>query len=183
MPSTQTSLPSKAKYSKFLRYSHWIAVVLVVSAYITVLARKWFERGSFERTTTLQLHFLIGAIIFLITIPRIVQRLKTTAPPIVPPQGIWQDRLAKAAHIALYTFLIVMPILGVITRLTGGNGIGIPFTDLVIPSIMKDRALSHKFEDVHVFIADVFYYVIGFHALAAIYHWIVREDNVLQRML
>ena len=37
-------------------------------------------------------------------------------------------------------------------------------------------------EDLHGQIGEIFYWVIGFHVLAAIFHHVVRRDDTLKRM-
>ncbi len=57
--------------------------------------------------------------------------------------------------------------------------------DLVLPKLMATRAPGWGWTgDVHSFIAT--YVLLGFiaaHVLAALYHYFVRRDRVLQRML
>jgi cytochrome b561 len=47
----------------------------------------------------------------------------------------------------------------------------------------ENKGLAHQIEDVHVFIGNAFYYLIGFHALAALAHHYLAKDNTLVRML
>ena len=78
---------------------------------------------------------------------------------------------------------IVMPILGMMTAWTDGKSLFIPFTDIALPALMaENEALAHQLEDLHGQIGDIFYWVIGFHVLAALYHHFVRKDNTLSRM-
>ena len=83
----------------------------------------------------------------------------------------------------LYTFLVVQPLLGLLTVFSGGHGVIIPYTHVQIPSPMvANRALSEQLENLHGWIGTIFYYVIGLHILAASWHHFVRHDNTLQRM-
>jgi len=45
-----------------------------------------------------------------------------------------------------------------------------------------NRALGHQLEDIHGTIGTIFYYVIGLHILAGLWHHFVRRDDTLQRM-
>ena len=93
----------------------------------------------------------------------------------------WDRRMAcpTLPRRALYGFLIVQPLLGLLTVCAGGHGIAVPFTGL---QISVDRALSHQFEDIHGWIGTSFYYVIGLHILGALWHHYVRHDDTLRRM-
>ncbi|NAT36913.1 hypothetical protein CU661_04330 [Pseudomonas syringae pv. actinidifoliorum] len=44
-------------------------------------------------------------------------------------------------------------------------------------------ATAEYFEDLHKLLGKIFYYVIGLHVVAALWHHIVRKDNTLKRML
>ncbi|APW37789.1 cytochrome B [Rhodoferax koreense] len=182
--STSDFIPGTSRYSTFLRYAHWVTVVLVFLAYISINARKFLERGSAERLLAVESHYLIGIVVLLITVPRILVRLRQEAPPILPALGPASRLASKTAHLALFMFLIVQPVLGVASRLVSGRGIGMPLTEWSIPSFaVAQPELAKSLIHLHEFIGDAFYYVIGMHILAALWHLLVRRDNVLQRMV
>jgi cytochrome b561 len=85
---------------------------------------------------------------------------------------------------ALYLFLLIQPILGIITLQVGGKAVKL-FGVTLLPSFVDvaNRTLSHQLEDIHGTIGTVFYYVIGLHILAAFWHHFGRRDNTLKRML
>ena len=43
--------------------------------------------------------------------------------------------------------------------------------------------MTLKLHDIHVTVAEVFYWVIGLHILAALWHHFGRRDDTLKRML
>jgi len=174
--------PTTSRYTPFLRHTHWLSFVLVLLAYATILARKLFERGSSERLFVVESHYLLGILVLLITLPRIVVRLRQKAPPIAPPPGLAARLAAHTAHIVLFAFLVVQPVLGIATRLVSGRDIGFPLTDWAIPALTTQPELAKSIEHLHEFIGEAFYYVIGIHIMAALWHHFVRRDNVLQRM-
>jgi cytochrome b561 len=45
-----------------------------------------------------------------------------------------------------------------------------------------NKELAHQLEDIHKTAANVFYFLVGFHVLAALYHHFVRKDDTLKRM-
>ncbi|WBX93136.1 cytochrome b [Pseudoxanthomonas mexicana] len=170
-------------YSRLARWLHWTTFGMVVAAYVSINARKLFERGSDERILAVESHFLVGMVILMLTLPRLANRLKGSAPIIVPPQPLLSALLSKATHVLLYAFLIVQPLSGFVARLAEGKGIGLPFTERVIPSFFgTHEALAASLESAHVWIGEAFYWVIGLHILAAFFHLLVRKDNVMQRM-
>ena len=135
------------------------------------------------RFAMMQSHFWLGIGIFILVWVRIAQRVKHGVPRITPSLPVWQTGLSHLFHFALYAFFIVMPILGMMTAWTDGKSLIIPFTDIALPALMaENEALAHQLEDLHGQIGDIFYWVIGFHVLAALYHHFVRKDNTLSRM-
>jgi cytochrome b561 len=49
--------------------------------------------------------------------------------------------------------------------------------------LAPDKGLAHRLEDLHGTIGEIFYWVIGLHILAALYHHWWRRDDTLRRML
>ena len=170
-------------YAPGLRRLHWLMAFMILLAYLAIEQRGLFERGSPGRFAMMQSHFWLGIGIFVLVWVRIAQRVKHGVPRISPVLPIWQAGLSHLFHFALYAFFIVMPILGMMTAWTDGKTLFIPFTDIALPALMaENEALAHQLEDLHGQIGDIFYWVIGFHVLAALYHHFVRKDNTLSRM-
>ncbi len=171
------------RYSAPQRYLHWLFLILLVLAYITIEFRSEFERGTAGRVFMVQSHFWLGIAIFALFIPRLLLRLKRGAPPIEPALPSWQAMLGKLLHVAIYVFLFSQPLLGIATAWTDGKAIMIPFTGIEVPALLAaNKELAHQLEDIHKTVADVFYYLVGLHVIAALYHHFIRKDDTLKRM-
>ena len=171
------------RYSAAQRNLHWLFLFLLVMAYITIEFRTEFERGTAGRVFMVQSHFWIGISIFALFIPRLLIRLKRGIPAIDPPLPSWQNSIGKLVHVAIYLFLFAQPLLGITTAWTDGKAIMIPFTGIELPALLDaNKDLAHQLEDIHKTAADVFYFLVGFHVLAALYHHFVRKDDTLKRM-
>ncbi|MCL6620161.1 cytochrome b [Thermomonas hydrothermalis] len=176
--------PIVARYSRIQRHLHWWMALLVVLAYVLIEQRGLFPRGSGGRFAMMQGHFWAGITIFLLAWWRIASRLRHGAPPITPPLDTISALLSKLTHLALYAFFIVMPLLGMATAWSDGKAVMIPFTGIALPALLpENEALAHQLEDLHGSIGEAFYWVIGLHVLAALYHHWVRRDDTLKRML
>lgn len=173
----------KARYTASLRRLHWLMAVMIALAYVAIEQRGLFERGTSGRFAMMQSHFWLGIGIFLLVWVRLQQRLKHGAPRITPALPVWQSGVSRLMHMALYAFLIVMPVLGLMTVWTEGKTLFIPFTDIALPALMaENEELGHQLEELHHDIGEAFYWVFGFHILAALYHHVIRKDNTLVRM-
>lgn len=177
------SIDSPSRYTRPARWLHWSMFALVALAYLCINLFELFPKGSAARTNVLATHFLAGLAVLLLVLPRLWVRAQHPPPPIVPPVDRWIGILGKLTHAALYLFLLVQPILGVITLQVGGKPVRL-FGTTLLPSFadQPDRALSHQLEHLHGTIGTVFYYVIGLHILAALWHHFGRRDNTLRRM-
>jgi cytochrome b561 len=74
-------------------------------------------------------------------------------------------------------------VLGILTINTGGQPVTLPGLDLQIVLVGPDPLARKLIKDAHELIGNVFYWVIGIHALAAIAHHVFFRDNTLRRML
>ncbi|MGB8634481.1 MAG: cytochrome b [Rhodanobacteraceae bacterium] len=174
----------QSQYPVSLRRFHWTQFALVLLAYVFINTFQWFPRGSAVRSDVLGAHFLAGLAVLLLVLPRLLARLRKGRPPVSPTPPIWIERVGRITHVALYLFLFIQPILGIITLQIGGKPVSL-FGVTLLPSFVAhpDKALSHQFEYIHGTLGEVFYYVIGLHILAALWHHYWRHDNTLKRML
>lgn len=173
-----------AGYLPALRRLHWLVAILILLGYLAVEQREMFERGSVARFAMMQAHFWFGLSIFVLAAWRIMLRLRHTSPPITPPPPAWQVVASRLMHVTLYAFLIGMPLLGLATAWTDAKTVYLPFTDTALPALLSaDKGLAHTLEELHESASEVFYWVIGLHVLAALYHHAIRRDDTLLRML
>jgi cytochrome b561 len=177
------AIAAPARYSAAQRRLHWLVFGLVALAYLAIATRGNFERGSLARTVAVQGHFWMGLAVLALVLPRLWLRLRRGAPPITPALPAWQAWPARILHLSLYAFLIVQPVLGLMTAWTDGKPVLIPFTQATLPALVApDATLAHTLEDLHETIGSLFYWVIGLHVLAALFHHLVRRDDTLARM-
>ena len=176
--------PLPPHYSRRARRFHWWMFGFVATAYVIINLVDLFERGTPVRRAMMQSHFLAGLVVLALVLPRLLHRMRNAPPPIVPPIARWEVLLSGLTHLLLYAFLIVQPLLGLLTVWLGGRGIGLPFTGLEIPSpLAENHAMHEKLEDIHGWIGQVFYFVIGLHIAGALWHHFVRRDTTLRRII
>jgi cytochrome b561 len=191
IPDTVTWMISMAKYWKNSadRYGslsivmHWLMLLLLIGVYACINLRELFPRGSDLRDGLKTWHFMLGLTVLALVAVRLALRWAAGAQPgIQPPPPCWQQRLAGLMHLALYLFMIAMPLLGWLTLSAAGKPI--PFFGLSLPALVgADKALAGTFKEIHETIGTIGYYLIGLHAAAALFHHYVARDNTLRRML
>ncbi|HVC17506.1 MAG TPA: cytochrome b/b6 domain-containing protein, partial [Rhodanobacter sp.] len=145
-----SSIDRQPRFAAPLRRMHWIMFALVLLAYLFINLFELFPKGSATRANILASHFLAGLAVLLLVLPRLWLRSRHARPAITPPLGHWEDLLSKLTHAGLYLFLLVQPILGVITLQVGGKPVTL-FGVTVLPALLgaPDRALSHQLENIH----------------------------------
>ena len=90
--------------------------------------------------------------------------------------------IANTVELTLYALMIALPLLGWI--MLSAEGKAIPFFGLQLPALVgTNDALAERIKEVHETLATVGYFVIGLHAIAALFHHYVRRDNTLRRMM
>ena len=178
----ESNIASPARYTPLARWLHWVVFAAVALAYLFINLRGFFPRGSAGAKVQMEGHILAGLAVFALVLPRLLQRMRH-APPPAPAVAQWESVLSRLTHFALYAFLVAQPLLGLATVWSGGP-LKVPFTSMQIPSPMTaDHALHESLGSLHGTIGTIFYYVIGLHIAAALWHHFVRRDDTLRRML
>lgn len=179
---SQTS-PS-ARYSPTMITLHWLTFLLVVVAYATMEFDDVFGRGSAGREIMKVTHYSIGLTILGLAVARLAIRfLGRPTPAIVPTPARLQELAARATHVALYGFLIAMPLIGWATMSTGADPVPFFFGLEVPPLLGPNKALSGGLEELHETLGAIGYALIGLHALASLVHHRIMKDNTLIRMM
>ncbi len=169
------------RYSPLMIGLHWLMLLLIIGVYCAMEFRGLFPKGSDARDLMKLAHFALGISILLLVLVRIWARLTSPVPAILPAPKPWEDLLAKAMHLALYGFMIAMPLLGWL--MLNANGHAVPFLGFELPQLIgEDKALGHQLEEAHETLATIGYFLIGAHALAGLVHHYVKRDNTLLRM-
>lgn len=170
------------RYSTALIGVHWLTLVLLIAVYTLIELHDSFPKGSSTRELVKTWHFMLGLSVFALVLLRLPLRLILRAPPITPAPTPWQLRAALAMHVALYALLLGLPLLGWLTL--SAKGSAIPFFGLDLPPLLTpDKALARTLKQIHEFMGNLGYWLIGLHAAAALYHHYLLRDDTLRRML
>src|SRR3546814_557913 len=169
-----------ARYNKPAVFLHWAIFLLIAVAYVAINVRG--PKGTDSRTLWTGIHLVAGLLVFGLALIRAGWRLKH-APPPEETSSVWLAALAKAAHLALYAFILVQPVLGILLLNLGGHPVEIIGSNWSFTLVDPNPALAPTIKSAHKLLGNIFYYVIGLHALAALWHHYILRDNTLRRML
>lgn len=161
---------------------HWLTLLLFVATYGTIELRELFDKGSDPREALKTWHFMFGMLVFVLVWLRLAARLSGSAPAIQPEQAPLQQLSSRLLHLALYVLMIGMPLTGWLVLSAAGKPI--PFFGLELPALIgENKGLAKQIKEVHELVGTTGYFLIGLHAMAALYHHYVKHDNTLRRML
>jgi len=173
---------SRDRYGALAIGLHWLIVLQLIGVYACINLVDLFPEHSDPERLLKTWHFLLGLTVLAVALVRLLNRLSAPTPALLASTPRWQRRLASAAHVALYAFLLVMPLLGWLTLSAKGHPIVI--FGISLPSLMgADDAWAHTLKELHETIGVAGYYLIGLHAVAALFHHFVVRDGTLARMV
>lgn len=170
--------PSPPMYSRLSVALHWLMLLLLVAVYATILLRGNYPRGSDIRTALKAWHFSLGLTVFALVWVRVIARTVVGTRHRPGSVAAWA---AVLMHLALYGFMIAMPLLGWLTLSAEGDpvrlfGLGLP------PLTGPNEGLAEQVGEIHEALGTVGYWLVGLHAAAALFHHYILRDGTLRRM-
>ena len=173
-------------YSLAARRFHWWTAALLavqIPAGIAMTVRGgWLNIWDTVTNTLYSGHKLLGAVIFLVVAGRLIYRAVHGAPADEPTLTAWERLVSHTTHWAIYALLLAVPLLG-------WWGVQLyPALDIFglfsLPAVVgPDQARSAAVLGLHRVAAFALLGLVALHAGAALFHFLIRRDRVLARML
>ena len=154
---------------------HWLTALAVSVAYLSS-----GDPTKISHAVSGPLHVASGLAAFALVVLRLPVRLLFGVPA-PQPAPRWQRQAAQAAHAALYALMVLVPLAGWAeladkTATYSLAGWALPLPDA---GALWVRALGAA----HTTLGDLFVWLAGLHAAAALAHHALRGDATLARML
>jgi cytochrome b561 len=179
----EAAAPATTAWPLSLRLAHWLSAVLVLVALGLGTAMVQFVHDPAKRLELTQTHKSIGIIVLSLTVARLCRRSLGRAPKAEPAARSLRVA-AKAAHIALYALLLLMPVSGWLMATT--TPVRVPtivFGLFALPyPLAPDLAIYGLARATHVALAMLLATLIVLHVAAALMHALVCRDQTLARM-
>ena len=173
---------TESRYGSLSIKMHWFMFILIAATFTFIECRVFFEKGTETRDLFKMWHFMLGLSVLAMALIRLYFRFTQVVPKITPPLSPMQNIAAKGAHLILYVFMIAMPVAGWV--MLSAFGKPIPFFGLELPALIAvNKELGKSIHDIHELVGGIGYFLIGFHALAALFHHYIQKDDTLTRML
>ncbi|HUE65518.1 MAG TPA: cytochrome b [Rhizomicrobium sp.] len=169
------------RYGPTAKFFHWLIFLLLAAQYaigsiMPHIGRKTLDEGW------VHWHFLVGAVILLVIVLRFAWRLFH---PVALADGLsgWELVLSRMTHLTLYALVFAMTVLGWAAANFRGWDITL-FGVIPLPKLAaKGTAWAHEAGDIHNILVYVLLGFIILHVLGALYHYFIKRDQVVQRML
>ncbi len=177
------AISTQGRYTRTAKVRHWLVLVLLVAQYAIGWTMPHIGRNT-PVSTLISLHFSIGVVILGLIVVRLIWRIIHGEPEAeagIPP---WQVHSARVIHWLLYLLLLVVPLLGWVNASYRGMPIML-FGLVPVPQLVGVHAAGWgSTGDIHTLVAEFgILPLVGLHVAAALYHYFIRRDRVLQRML
>jgi cytochrome b561 len=167
------------RYHPVLAALHWLLAFLLIGLLMGgTWSLKTVSNASPEKLNLLRMHMLMGGSILVLMLLRLVTRLTTEHPPATSTGSALLDLLAPWVHWVLYGLVFVM----------AGSGIGMAvragLPDIVFSGVGQLPAdfSAYPQRSVHGIVAKLLFLTIALHAVAALYHHLIKRDGLLSRM-
>jgi cytochrome b561 len=154
------------RYARAQIIVHWVTLILLLGSFVSHEAMKdaWrlIRRGAedFNPDIGVRAHVIIGVLVLVMTLLRIVLRIRMGAPAQPEGQHPLITIAAAAVHGLLYLLLLALPITGMAAWFGGITDLG----------------------EAHEVLFNVTLALVAAHVVAALFHQFVIKDNLIARM-
>lgn len=188
MSEAENQQSNLAKYAKVQRVLHWgiAALVLISLAGGLLLGLMGFESvtdtfGGGGRDLIYEYHKTFGLLILALMLIRLFVRFEH-ATPHYPASITPSQKLASSlVHYLLYVLLLAMPVLG--WAATDALNYPVEFFAFNLPQLLpKSQKIGALLFDWHRYIGWTLCALLVLHIGAALMHWLILKDGVMQRM-
>ena len=169
-----------ARYHPLLVVLHWLLAFLIIAALFAgffLLAA--MPNSDPQKIRVLLVHMAAGMTILALMVVRFIVRMLTSRPAPATTGHPLPDRIAPITHYGFYVLVLLMVATGYATGILAGlnrivfqgSGEPLPESFAVYPTFIA-----------HGYIALLLAGFIVLHVLAALYHQLIRRDQLFRRM-
>lgn len=172
----------RESYGAGARLFHWLTLALLLLIVPLGLVMGGLPRGALQNTAFIT-HESLGLTVLGLTLLRFAWRLTHPVPPPSSDLSFIEVLASGSVHWLLYLVLIVMPLMGYF--FLAFSGIDLHYFGLLrVPEpVTQDKETGKFFLALHASLQWAVYGLVLMHVGAAVHHYFMRRNDVLQRML
>jgi cytochrome b561 len=170
----------RRRFTPLQRLLHWLMALCILAMLFIGVGMESTVTPKY--LTLVSIHKPLGITILVLALIRLVVRLRYGAPPL-PADLPGPIKLgAELSHYALYALMIGMPLIGW-AMLSSASYPIVLYGGIHLPAILPQSDRLHALLwDAHFYLAFAFFALILAHIAAALFHLLVRRDDVFQAM-
>jgi cytochrome b561 len=162
---------------------HWVIAGLMI--FMLFFGGDLMNRRQPD-TFNSSLHASIGAAILLLSLARLLWRLRSLPPPLPSAMKPWEIYLSKLTHVLFYVMMIGLPLTGWLAfsdmMVKHSAFLGTQFFGL-IDVTQFPGVVGYHFDGLHSLGSNLMIGLTGLHVLAALKHQFIDNDGLLRRMI
>ncbi|MHA6204667.1 cytochrome b [Dyella soli] len=171
---------ARTSFHPLARLLHWTMALLILA--MLFIGVGMVDTLAPRHQWLLAIHKPLGLAIFLLALIRLGVRLRNRPPALPADMPAWQQFFAHASHWALYALMLAMPLIGWAMLSAGGYPI-LSGRSWHLPALLPaDPTLFAWLRLAHRYVAYLFFLTILGHMAAALYHALIRRDDVFPSM-
>jgi cytochrome b561 len=161
---------------------HWLVAVCVLVTVPIGVSLPYTQPGPFQ-DGLYNFHKSLGVVILALMVLRLINRFAVGAPAPEPTLAAWQRAASSAVHGSLYLLLVVQPILGYWANSAFGASTPVFGIFELPPIVATNQDLAGTLFAIHRWVGILIALLAAVHIGAALQHYFIFKDGVLQRML
>ncbi|HEY9212644.1 MAG TPA: cytochrome b [Ancylobacter sp.] len=168
------------RFNVLQRFLHWLMAACILAMFfigvgmVSTIMPKYIP--------LLATHKTLGLTILVLALIRLAVRARYGAPPLPVDLPAPMKLAAHLSHYALYTLMIAMPLIGWAMMSAGAYPV-VLYGNVRLPAISpQSDALHTLLWNAHFYLAFAFFALVLLHLAAALFHALVRRDDVFASM-
>jgi len=175
-------MPAANTYGAVARSFHWAIAALLLLQIPLAFFMQGQPLGP-DKLANYATHKSVGLLVFTVTALRLAWRLTHPAPALPAGTPGWQRFVARLTQLLLYALMFLMPVTGLLRSQAANFPVSF-FGLFTLPTVVPvNEAFSTGMSAAHEMQGNILLVLISAHAMAALYHHVVRRDGVLRSML
>lgn len=179
----KSALSENHRYGLPMVVVHWFMAVGILTAFGLGLYMVDIPGITPFKLKLFNWHKWLGVTLFALVLLRMVVRMLSKTPKYPAHWGHNTVLLAKLGHLALYVFMLGVPVFGYLYSLASGYPV-VWFGVIELPVLIEKNAeLKELFKTLHELSGKGLVFLVAGHVLMALKHHILDRDGILGRMI
>lgn len=171
------------RYTLTAIFLHWTMAILIVAGFALGVTMVDIPGITPTKLKYFSWHKWLGVTVLALASLRLLWRLFHPVPPHASTLPAWQKRASEVTHFLLYVLIFAVPVSGYFYSLAAG--VPVVYLGLIpLPVLIEtNQELKPILKEVHYWLNVALLAAVCLHVAAALKHYFIDRDDVLQRML